>query len=142
MLDYEFGRGTSSALPREGLAYLHSRRSNRLKAVTHGEKVFAVIRPNGAIALSLHGAMTLAASRAFMQNSVTVTKDAEAFVREGKSVFCKFVARVGRHVPPGGEVVVLDEQGRPIAVGRAKLPGSHMREFKAGVAVKVRSAHL
>jgi archaeosine-15-forming tRNA-guanine transglycosylase len=51
------------------------------------------------------------------------------------------VTKTGKHVLPGGEVVVLDESGLPIAVGRAKLPGAFMREFKAGVAVKVRSAH-
>jgi predicted RNA-binding protein (TIGR00451 family) len=141
MLDYEFGRGTSGALPRSGLDYLYSRRSDRLKQVMHDGKIFAVIRPNGAIALSMYGANLMSRSRAFMENSVTVSKDAEEFVRLGKSVFCKFVVKVGRHVLPGGEVVVLDTKGAPIAVGRAKLPGAHMREFKAGVAVKVRSAH-
>jgi predicted RNA-binding protein (TIGR00451 family) len=141
MLDYEFGVGTSRALPRSGLDYFYSRRSDRLKQVMHDGKIFAVIRPNGAIALSLRAAGILASSRAFMQNSVTVRDDAAQFVRNGKSVFCKFVTKTGKHVLPGGEVVVLDESGLPIAVGRAKLPGAFMREFKAGVAVKVRSAH-
>jgi predicted RNA-binding protein (TIGR00451 family) len=141
MLDYEFGKGTSGALPRTGLEYLYSRKSDRLRQVMHEGKIFAVVRPNGAIALSLYGARLLASSRAFMQNSVTVSDDAAQFVRQGKSVFCKFIVRTGRHVLSGGEVVVLDEGGRPIGVGRAKLPGAYMREFKAGVAVKVRSAH-
>jgi uncharacterized protein with predicted RNA binding PUA domain len=141
MLDYEFGRGTSRALPRRGLEFLYSRRSDRLKQVLHDGKILAVVRPNGAVALSLHGAVLLSSSRAFMQNSVTVGDDAVPFVREGKSVFCKFVLRTGNHVLPGGEVVVVDARGRPLGVGRAKLPGSCMREFKAGVAVKVRSAH-
>jgi 7-cyano-7-deazaguanine tRNA-ribosyltransferase len=141
MLDYEFGRGTSTALPRSGLDFLYSRRSDRLKQVMHDGKLFAVVRPNGAIALSLLGARILASSRTFMQNSVTVSDDAVQFVRSGKSVFCKFVLKTGRHVLPGGEVVVLDGRGTPIGVGRAKLPGACMREFKAGVAVKVRSAH-
>ncbi len=141
MLDYEFGRGTSGALPRDGLDYLYSRKSDRLKEVMHEGKIFAVVRPNGAIALSLYAARLLASSRAFMQNSVTVSDEAARFVRMGKSVFCKFVVRTGKHVLPGGEVVVLDERGSPIAVGRAKVPGAFMREFKAGVAVKVRSAH-
>jgi predicted RNA-binding protein (TIGR00451 family) len=140
MLDYEFGRGTSSALPGEGLRFYYSRRSDRLKQVDHEGKIFAIIRPNGAIALSLTAASILASSRAFLRNSVTVNDDAAEFVRKGKSVFCKFVTRVGDHVPPGGEVVVLDERGVPIGVGRAKIPGVYMREFKAGVAVKVRSA--
>jgi predicted RNA-binding protein (TIGR00451 family) len=141
MLDYEFGNGTSAALPQSGFEYLYSRKSDRLKQVMHEGKIFAVIRPNGAIALSLHAAGLLASSKAFMQNSVTVSDDAAQFVRMGKSVFCKFVVRTGKHVLPGGEVIVLDEGGRPIGVGRAKLPGSYIREFKAGVAVKVRSAH-
>ena len=89
----------------------------------HDGKIFAVVRPNGAIALSLYAARLLASSRAFMQNSVTVSDEAAEFVRKGKSVFCKFVVKVGRHVLPGGEVVVLDGAGSPIAVGRAKLPG-------------------
>jgi len=140
MLDYEFGRGTGAALPRDGLEYLYSRRSDRLKQVTHGGKIFAVVRPNGAVALSLYGARLLSSSRAFMQNSVTVSGDAARFAGEGRSVFCKFVVKTGRHVLPGGEVAVVDEGGGVIAVGRAKLPGACMREFKAGVAVKVRSA--
>jgi 7-cyano-7-deazaguanine tRNA-ribosyltransferase len=138
MLDYEFGAGTSEALPRKGLDYLHSRRSDRLKQVDHEGKIFAVIRPNGAIALSLRGASFLSTSKVFLQNSVTVSDEAVEFVRKGKSVFCKFVTKVGNHVLPGGEVVVLDRKGSPIGVGRAKVPGAFMREFKAGVAVKVR----
>jgi predicted RNA-binding protein (TIGR00451 family) len=138
MLDYEFGAGTSRALPRRGLGFLYSRKSDRLKQVDHEGRLFAVIRPNGAIALSLYAASILATSRAFLRNSVTVSDEAAEFVRKGKSVFCKFVVRVGGHVLPGGEVVVLDRKGTPIGVGRAVVPGVYMREFKAGVAVKVR----
>ncbi len=140
MLDYEFGRGTSRALPRTGLRFSYSRRSNRLQQVFHQEKLFATIRPNGAVAPSVYGATTLMASRAFAENSVTVEDEAVPFVRQGKSVFCKFVKRLGRHVLPAGEVVVLDTRGSVIAVGSSKLPGVYITQFKAGVAVKVRSA--
>jgi archaeosine-15-forming tRNA-guanine transglycosylase len=139
MLDYEFGAGTSRVLPRDGFRFYYSRKSDRLKQVDHDGKLFAIIRPNGAIALTLYSARTLASSKTFLQNSVTVTDDAAMFVRKGKSVFCKFVLKVGRHVLPGGEVVVLDRRGALVGVGRAKIPGVYMREFKAGVAVKVRT---
>lgn len=138
MLDYEFGPGTSMALPKKDLIFFYSRKSDRLKQVNHAGKLFAVIRPNGAIALTLHSASILAASRAFLRNAVTVNDEAAPFVRNGKSVFCRFVVKVGSHVLPGGEVVVLDLTGKPIGVGRAKIPGIYMREFKGGVAVKVR----
>lgn len=138
MLDYEFGPGTSRALPAEDLEFLYSRRSDRLKQVNHAGRLFVIIRPSGAIALTLYAALTLSSSKRFLENSVTVDDEAVPFVRRGKSVFCKFVRGVGRHVLPGGEVVVLDRNGRPIGIGRAKVPGKYMREFKGGVAVKVR----
>jgi predicted RNA-binding protein (TIGR00451 family) len=140
MLDYQFGKGASKALPRRDLKFFYSRRSDRLKQVDHDGKLFAVIRPNGAVALSVYSASILASSKVFMRNSVAIRDETVQFVRMGKSVFCKFVVRVGDHVLPGSEVVVTDESGAPVAVGRAKLPGVFMREFKAGVAVKVRSA--
>lgn len=138
MLDYEFGAGTSKALPRRSLQFFYSRKSDRLKQVNHDGRLFAVIRPNGAIALTMYSANVLASSKVFRRNSVTVSDEAVEFVRKGKSVFCKFVVKVGGHVLPGGEVVVLDRRGAPIGIGKAKIPGVYMREFKAGVAVKVR----
>ena len=140
MLDYEFGRGTSRALPRSGLAFVYSKRSGRLKQVFHDGRLFATIRPNGAISPTLLGANALMASKAYAKNSVVVAPEAVEFVSRGKSVFCKFVKEVGAHVLPGGEVVVLDPEGRVIAVGRAKLHGDYIRQFDHGVAVKVRGA--
>ena len=140
MLDYEFGRGTSGALPKSGLRFVYSRRSDRLKQVFHDGKLFATVRPNGAISPTISGASLLMSSRAYARNSVVVRADAVQFVSRGKSVFCKFVERAGPHVLPGGEVAVLDPDGRVIAVGRAKLHGDYIRQFERGVAVKVRDA--
>jgi predicted RNA-binding protein (TIGR00451 family) len=138
MLDYEFGPGTSGALPKSGLKFVYSKKSGRMKLVYHGDSLFATIRPNGAIAPTHYGATLLVKSKAYAQNTVTVGQDAVEFVSQGRSVFCKFVRGVGKHVLSGGEVAILDPAGRVIAVGSAKVHGDFMREFKAGVAVKVR----
>jgi uncharacterized protein with predicted RNA binding PUA domain len=140
MLDYEFGPGTSKVLPKDDLKFVYSKRSDRLKQVFHGDELFATIRPNGVIAPTYHGASMLIKSKAYAQNSVVVDEAAVKFVSEGRSVFCKFVKSVGTHVLPSGEVVVLDPTGNVIAVGSAKVHGDFMRDFKAGVAVKVRGA--
>lgn len=140
MLDYEFGQGTSGALPKTGLSFVYSKRSDRLKQVVHDGRLFATIRPSGIIAPTFYGATLLMKSKAYAQNSVTVEREAVAFVSEGRSVFCKFVKKVGRHVLPYGEVVVLDPEGAAIAVGSAKIHGDYMREFKHGVAVKTRDS--
>ena len=140
MLDYEFGVGTSRALPKMGLRFVYSKRSDRLKQVMHGDKLFATIRPNGVIAPTYYGACLLMKSKAYAQNSVVVEQEAVEFVSEGRSVFCKFVKEVGRHVLPSGEVAVLDPARRVIAVGSAKVHGDYMRQFKHGVAVKTRDS--
>lgn len=138
MVDYAFGRGVSRSLPDEGVRLVYSRKSGRVKLVFHGDKQFATIKPNGAMALSVYGARILAKSRAFLANCVTVDGDAAQFVAEGKSVFCKFVTNAGTNVYPRGEVAVLDPKGRVIGVGMAVLNGRFMGQFKSGVAVKVR----
>ncbi len=138
MLDYEFGVGTSRALPKTGLRFVYSKRSDRLKHVIHDDKLFATVRPNGVIAPTHYGASLLIKSKAYAENSVVVEQNAVSFVSEGRSVFCKFVKRVGRHVLPSGEVAVLDPSGNVIAVGSAKMHGDFMRQFKHGVAVKTR----
>ena len=140
MLDYEFGPGTSRALPKKGLKFVYSKRSDRMKQVFHDDMLFATIRPNGAIAPTIYGASVLMKSKAYMANTVVVEQDAVEFVRQGKSVFCKFVRSAGKHVLSGGEVAVLDPEGNLLAVGRAIVHGDHMRQFKYGVAVKTRGA--
>lgn len=138
MVDYLFGRGVSKALPKEGIRLVYSRRSGRVKLVFHGPKLFATVKPNGAMALTLHGATILARRRPFLANCVTVNGEAAQFVRSGKSVFCKFVVKAGKRVGPKSEVAVLDPSGNVIGVGKAIMRGAFMPLFKSGVAVKVR----
>jgi len=138
MVDYVFGRGVSRAIPADGMRLVYSRRSGRVKLVLHGDRIFATVRPNGSMALSVYGASLLARRRQFLQSCVKVDDDAAPFVKGGKSVFCKFVTTAGRRIRPRDDVAVLDRAGRIIGVGTALLPGSVMKEFKKGVAVKVR----
>lgn len=104
----------------------------------HNKKVFATVKPSGAMALSVYGASLLAHSATFRRSCVVVTDEAADFVKRGKSVFCKFVLEAGSNVYPKGEVAVLDRTGKVVGVGTATMRGEFMREFKSGVAVKVR----
>jgi 7-cyano-7-deazaguanine tRNA-ribosyltransferase len=60
------------------------------------------------------------------------------FVREGKSVFAKFVADSDPEIRPYQEVIVVDEEDEFLGTGRALLNSKEMRSFKKGVAVKIR----
>ncbi len=139
MVDYLFGKGVSRALPKEGLRISYSRRSGRVKLIHHEGRLFATVKPNGAMALSMYGAGLLSKSPKFRDNCVQVSDDTAEFVRGGRSVFNKFVVRAGKNVYPKSEVAIVDGKRRVIGVGMAVLNGSHMRLFKTGVAVKVRA---
>jgi uncharacterized protein with predicted RNA binding PUA domain len=139
MVDYLFGRGVSRALPKKGFELTYSRRSGRVKMVYHDGRIFATMKPNGAMALSLYGASILSKSPGFRENCVQVSDEVIEFVRGGKSVFNKFVVAAGKNVYPRSEVALLDGKGRVVGVGMAVLNGAHMTQFKTGVAVKVRA---
>jgi len=139
MVDYLFGRGVSRALPNGGFRLYYSRRSGRVKTVFYNGTLFATVKPNGAMALSVAGATILARSPKFKQNCVQVSDDVAEFVKGGKSVFCKFVRWAGKNVYPKSEVAILNGSGRVIGVGMAILNGAVMTQFKSGAAVKVRA---
>ncbi len=139
MVDYLFGKGVSRALPKKGFRLYSSRRSARVKLVHLDGRLFATVKPNGAMALSLYGATILSKSARFKENCVQVSDDVAGFVKGGKSVFCKFVKWAGKNVYPRSEVAIIDSTGRVIGVGMAVLNGAHMALFKSGVAVKVRA---
>jgi predicted RNA-binding protein (TIGR00451 family) len=139
MIDYLFGRGVSGVLPNSAVRFVYSRRSGRVKLVYVEKKLFATVKPNGSMALSIFGAELLVRRRRFLENCVVVNKDAEQFVKGGKSVFCKFVRSAGKNIHPRSEVVVLDGDGRVLGVGTAVVAGRFMTQFQSGVAVKVRT---
>ena len=139
MLDYLFGRGVSRALPKEGIRLVYSRRSGRVKLVFHAGKLLATVKPSGAMALTVYGANLLSRSPKFKESCVTVTDEAAEFVHGGKSVFCKFVTRAGHKVLPKSEVAVIDGKGRVLGVGTAVLNGKFIKQFRSGIAVKVRA---
>ena len=69
---------------------------------------------------------------------MTVRNDVSEFVADGGDVFAAHVVKVYDTIHAKDEVIIVDEGGRVLAVGRALLSGSEMRAFKIGVAVKVR----
>ena len=74
----------------------------------------------------------------FKKNCVIPNEDAIPFVSEGRSLFCKHVKWCGSNIKTGSDVVVMDNDGRILAVGRARMSSNMMSWFDSGVAVRVR----
>jgi len=70
--------------------------------------------------------------------SLVVSDEAEPFIRDGKSIFSKFVLDLDPHIRANDEVLILNEKHQLIAIGKAVLSAKEIREFKRGVAAKNR----
>ncbi|MGI0083684.1 MAG: PUA domain-containing protein [Nitrososphaerales archaeon] len=142
--DYIFGRGTSKKLDFEKFDFQYSRRTGRLRYVVDrlSKDILFTLRPNGSIAPTILGARNMLGKRVSTRSRprwvVTVIDGVSEFVASGKTVFCRHVATCSKDLLAGEDVVILNQKGDLLAVGKSVVPASVMKQFKKGVAVKVR----
>ena len=96
------------------------------------------LRTDGGLALTIFGATEFLGTERFRQNCIIPTEQALPFVRQGRSLFCKHVEWCGSNVKVGSDVAIVDGVGMVVAVGRALIGFSHMKQYRRGIAVKVR----
>jgi 7-cyano-7-deazaguanine tRNA-ribosyltransferase len=121
----------------------YSKRTGRIRYVYLNGKRLATLRPtDGLFSLSITGAKRIAENRNSAKCFVTVKDDISKFIAEGGDVFAVHVVKADDEIRPKDEVMVVNESGEVLAVGRAVLSGEEMKAFKTGVAVKVRRGCL
>jgi len=141
--NYQFGRGVGERLFPNNVDVVFSKRTKRIRHIYFGGRRLATLRPtDGMFSLTVAGAKRIFGSTKHPRLWVKVSGDAAPFVAKGKSVFAKHVVDVDEEIRPREEVVVLDEMGEVLAVGRTVLTGAEMKAFKCGVAVRVRWGSL
>lgn len=137
--DYQLGKGLGSALFPKGILVATSRRTGRIRHIYYEGALLATLRPNdGFLALTVEGARRLLGRPRVKRFTVAVSDEAAPFIMEGKDVFAKHVVWADERLKPMEEVILVDERGELLAVGKAVLSGVEMLCFKRGVAVKTR----
>jgi uncharacterized protein with predicted RNA binding PUA domain len=137
-LDALFGSGSSKYLPKD-IDVILSRKTGRIRTVSHKGKLLCTLRINGSLAISIDFAQILLQSKTFRENCIEINKDAAPFVMEGRSVFCKHVVWCGKNVRVAADTPILFEN-KIIAVGKAILSSEMISDFNRGVAIKVRDS--
>ena len=137
-LDALFGTGSSKYLPKD-IDIILSRKTGRIRTVSHKGKLLCTLRINGSLAISIDFAQTLLQNKTFRDNCIEINKDAAPFVMEGRSVFCKHVVWCGKNVRVAADTPILFEN-QVIAVGKAILSSEMISDFQRGVAIKVRDS--
>jgi predicted RNA-binding protein (TIGR00451 family) len=137
--DYQFGKGVGTRLFPEKVKITYSRNTGRIRYVYLDGERLATLRPtDGLFSLSIAGAKRLVEKAKSAKNIITVRNDVSKFIVEGGDVFAAHVVNIVDDVRAKDEVVVVNEGGEVLAVGRAFLCAEEIRAFKKGVAVKVR----
>lgn len=137
--DYQFGKGVGARLFPENVEIIHSKRTGRIRYVYLDGKRLATLRPtDGLFSLSILGAKIIVENANSAKCLVAIMDDVSEFIVEGGDVFAKHVVKADGDIRPKDEVIVVDEKGEVLAVGRAVLSGEEMIAFTRGVAVKVR----
>jgi len=138
--DYQFGAGAGAALmPASEPIELERSASGRPRQLVAEPGRLASFNTDGRLSLGLEGGRRLHAALDPPAYRVTVGDESEPFVRAGRNAFAKFVVAVDPAVRPADEVMLVHEDGRLLAVGRAELSAEAMLAFETGVAVKVRT---
>ncbi|MEM1553216.1 MAG: PUA domain-containing protein [Candidatus Bathyarchaeia archaeon] len=137
--DYQFGKGVGEVLFPQDVEIAYSKRTGRIRYVFLNGKRLATMRPmDGLFSLSIEGAKRILESGVPAKCIVTVKNDVSKFIAEGGDVFAVHVLKADDEIRPKDEVIVVNEKGEVLAVGKAMLSGEEMTAFKVGVAVKVR----
>ena len=118
---------------------IRSKRTGRIRYVYLDGKRLATLRPtDGLFSLSIAGAKRIVENAISAKCLVAIMDDVSEFIAEGGDVFAKHIVKADGDIHPKDEVIIVDEKGEVLAVGRAVLSGEEMMAFKRGVAVKVR----
>ena len=141
--DYQFGKDVGATLFPENVKIVFSRNTGRIRYVYLEGKRLGTMRPtDGFFSLSIDGAKRVVEDGHSAKCFVTVRSDVAKFIAEGGDVFAAHIMSADNEIRSKDEIVVLDEESKVLAVGRAVLSGEEMKAFKRGVAVKVRRGCL
>ncbi len=137
--DYQFGDGVGKVLFPDECRVEVSKRTRRPRRVYLKDKLLATIRPpDNFLALTIDGALKLMEALGKNAPKVVVKNDFADKITQGMSVMAHHVSRCEGVVKPGDEVLVVDEEGKLLAVGRAVASSKTIVDLERGVVVKIR----
>lgn len=136
--DYQFGRNVGRILFPENVEIIYSKATGRIRFVNLNGKRLATLRPtDGLFSISLQAAKILVKKKNLVC-FVKVNNEISEFIEKGRDAFAVHIVDANKEIRAQSEVIVLNENNKVLAVGRALLSGLEMLAFKKGVAVKVR----
>ncbi|UCD12869.1 MAG: tRNA guanosine(15) transglycosylase TgtA [Thermoplasmatales archaeon] len=140
--DMQFGKGASEALFNGQIEIVKSKKTGKIRNIyCDGKHILSMRASDGMFTLKIGGAHLLHKFFKYPMLRVVVEEDAVPFVREGKSVFAKFVKDCDPALIPLDECLIVNTKDTLLAVGRCLLNKTEMLSFDYGIAVKTRETN-
>jgi archaeosine-15-forming tRNA-guanine transglycosylase len=138
LLDFMYDPPVGQTITSQPISIEFSKTNKRIKGIYNENKLTAIQRQDGYILLEKHGLVLLSRANVKLSKAVVIKDLAKPFVINGKDVFAKHIKNfVGDHYL-GEDVIVVSDDGKPIACGQLLLLPTEVKFFKRGVAVKIR----
>jgi len=139
--DVQFGKGAGKILLNGEIRIVKSKKTGKIRNIYCDNKhILSMRASDGLFTLKKDGAQILHQNIKKPALRVIIKDDAIPFVKEGKSVFSKFVKDCDPNLRPFDECLVIDEKDNLIASGRCLLNRTEMLSFSYGMAVKTRES--
>lgn len=137
---YQFCHGAGSILfPSGDETEVRRSASGRVRQVRVDDEHLVSVGTDGRLTLGIAGGRRLVRGLDAPNTRVVVGDESAPYVRDGRSVFAKFVRTADRTIRAKDEVAVVRSDGTFLGVGRAEIDAASMCDFERGVAVSVRS---
>ncbi len=141
--DMQFGHNVSKTLMARKIKLVKSKKTHKIRNIYLDNKhILSMRAEDGLFSLKIEGAKIF---HNFVKSPflrVVVDNDAAQFIKDGKSVFSKFVKECDPELRPLDECLIVDEKDNLLAVGRCLLNRQEMLSFNYGMAVKTRESIL
>jgi len=141
--DYQFGQDAGNALFNGEIEIEKSKKTGKIRHIYSNKDLIANMRASDSyFVLAKEGAKRLHKRMEYPRNRIVVNKDSEPFVREGKSVFSKFVIECDVNIRANDEVLIVNENDDLLGFGKSLLNHNEIMSFNTGQAIKTRKGIL
>jgi len=138
IMDYQFGSGAGDLID-NNVRIVRSRKTKRIRWIYSNKELIASVRAKDHFIIPKYSlAEKLLKKFKYPRLRIVIEDDAVPFVREGKSVFNKFVIDVDPELRCNDEVLIVDKNDSLLNIGTLVLAPKEIKDFKRGVAARVR----
>jgi predicted RNA-binding protein (TIGR00451 family) len=139
--DYQFGPKITDILFKneDTINFQYSKNTGRIKHVLSDNDLILNFRPNiGLFTLTLNSALSIIKAIPSPTLRAVVLNEISEFIKKGRNVFCKHIVDIDSDLRAFDEIVVVNQKGELLGIGKIMLPIPYIKSFTTGLAIKIR----